>query len=210
MPENTDAERLRRAMFSAAGIVDTLLAPVIFAVLYRFAGLDVAVVGAGLVALSLVAWRKLRGDDLSTAWFGAGGVLLAVALAKATGSSDGFFLPRVASNAFYGLACVISVVAGRPLVGAVWAFFHRQPLAWGFRPEVRRVFGALTLLWALAFFVRLLAIGVLIADEKDRTGALAAVSVALGLPLTALLVAVTVLVVRRRLGPLAQPTPTPV
>lgn len=210
MSQNTDAERLRRAMFSAAGIVDTLLAPVIFAVLYRLAGLDVALLGAGAVALSLVAWRKLRGDDLSTAWFGAGGVLLAVALAKATGSSDGFFLPRVASNALYGLACVVSVVVGRPLVGAVWAFFHRQPLAWGFRPEVRRVFGALTLLWALAFFVRLLAIGVLIADEKDRTGALAAVSVGLGLPLTALLVAVTVLVVRRRLGPLAQPTPTPV
>jgi hypothetical protein len=207
---STDAERLHRAMFSAAGLVDTLLAPVVFALLYRFAGLNAALAGAGGVALAVVGWRMLRGEEATSAWYGAIGVAIGVALAKATGSSDGFFLPKVASNALYGLACVVSVVIGKPLVGVVWALFHRQPLDWGFRPEVRRVFGALTLLWATGFFIRLLALGVLIADKKDRTGALAAVSVGLGIPLTALLVVVTVAVTRRALGPLAQPDPAAV
>jgi hypothetical protein len=203
------SERLHRAMFSTAGIVDTLLAPIVFVIAYRAAGLDAALIGAGTLALAVVAWRALRRQETTSAWYGVAGVALAVALAKATGSSDGFFLPKAASNLLYGGACLVSVLVGKPLVGVAWAFFQRQPIAWGYRPEVRRVFSALTLLWASAFFVRLVALGVLIADERDRTGALAAVSIGLGLPLTALLVAVTLLVIRRRLGPLAQPAPAP-
>jgi hypothetical protein len=204
-------ERLHRAVFTAQGIVDSVLAPIVFVVLYRVVGLDAALLGAGAVALAVVGFRALRGQELTSAWYGVAGVALGVVLAKATGSGEGYFLPKVASNLLYGLGCVISVIVGRPLVGLAWALFHRQSSAWGWRPEVRRVFSALTLLWGAAFLVRVAAYGVLIADEEDRTGALAVVSVALGLPLTAALVAVTLLVVRRALGHEARPpAPDPV
>jgi hypothetical protein len=198
-------DRIRQAMFSTQGIVDSLVGPLIFLVLYRVAGLNAALIGAGAAALALVGVRRLRGQDPTTAWYGVVGVGIAVALAKATGSSDGYFLPKVVSNGLYGAAFLVSVVIGRPLIGIAWAFFHRQPLEWGYRREVRRVFTALTLMWAVAHLLRAGVYGVLIAQDSDRTTALATATVVLGLPLTAALVAATVLVVRRRLGPLARP-----
>src|SRR3954464_3774325 len=197
-------------MFSTQGIVDTLVGPLLFLVLYKTAGLDPALIGAGAVALAVVAVRRLRGQPLTSAWYGVAGVVLGAALAKATGSGSGYFLPKVASNAFYGAAFLVSVVIGKPLIGVAGAFFHRQPLAWGYRDEVRRVFSALTLMWAGGYFLRAIVYGVLIASDKDRTGSLATVSIVLGLPLTGALLAVTLLVIRRSLahhGPPPAPEP---
>jgi hypothetical protein len=205
MDDTRSSERLRQAMFTTQGIVDSLVGPLVFLVLYRVAGLEAALAGAGATALALLGWRKLRGQDATTAWYGVAGVAIGAALAKATGSGDGYFLPKVASNLFYGTAFLVSVVIGRPLIGVAWAFFHRQALSWGYRPEVRRVFSALTLMWAGAYLLRATVYGVLIADNHDRTGSLAAASVVLGIPLTAILVAVTWVVIRRSLGPLARP-----
>jgi hypothetical protein len=203
--EKSPSERIRQAMFSTQGIVDGLVGPLVFLVLYRVSGLNAALIGAGAAALVLVGVRRLRGQDPTTAWYGVMGVALGAALAKATGSGDGYFLPKVVSNVLYGLAFLVSVVIGKPLIGVAWAFFHRQPLEWGYRPAVRRVFTALTLMWATAHFLRAAVYVVLIADNSDRTSALAAAAVVLGLPLTALLLAATFLVVRRRLGPLGRP-----
>jgi intracellular septation protein A len=192
-------------MFTTQGVVDTLVGPLLFLVLYKTAGLDAAIIGAGVAALAVVGIRWLRGQQLTSAWYGVAGVVLGAALAKATGSGNGYFIPKVASNAFYGAAFLGSVLVGKPLIGVAWAFFHRQPLAWGYRAEVRRVFSALTLMWAGAYFFRAAVYGVLIADRKDNTGALATASVALGLPLTAALLAITLLVIRRSLGPRGRP-----
>jgi hypothetical protein len=187
-------------MFTTQGIVDSLVGPVVFLVLYRTSGLNAALIGAGVVALALVGVRALRRDDTTTAWYGVIGVLIGVALAKATGSSDGFFLPKVVANVVYGLAFLGSVVIGKPLIGVAWAFFHRKPLESGYGPDVRRVFMALTLMWAGGYFLRAAVYGVLIADDSDRTSALATATIVLGLPLTGLLLAATLLVVRRRVA----------
>lgn len=207
MAAETPEDRLHKALFSTQGIVDSVVGPLVFLVLYRLWGLNAGLIGAGAVALAVVAIRRARGEQLTSAWYGVSGVLIGAVLAKVIGSSDGFFLPRVAVNAVSVAIAVGSVVVGRPLVGIVWAMFHRQPLPWGYRPEVRRVFGWLTLLWAAGYALRAIVIGGLIADDEDRTGALAVASVALGLPLTAVLFAVTILVIRRSLGPLARPEP---
>jgi hypothetical protein len=195
-------------MFSTQGIVDTLVGPLTFLVLYKTSGLDAALIGAGAAALAVVAVRHLRGQPLTSAWYGVAGVLLGAALAKATGSGNGYFLPKVVSNFVYGAAFLGSVLIGKPLIGVAWAFFHRQPLSWGYRAEVRRVFAALTLMWAGGYFLRAGVYGVLIASGKDHTGSLATVSLVLGLPLTGALLAVTLLVIRRSLGHHGQP-PTP-
>jgi uncharacterized protein DUF3159 len=205
--EKSATDRIHETLFSAQGIFDSLVGPLLFLVLYKTAGLDAAIIGAGAAALSLVGFRWLRGQPLTTAWYGVVGVAIGAALAKATGSGSGYFLPKVASNILYGTAFLVSVVIGKPLIGVAWAFFHRQPLAWGYRAEVRRVFSALTLMWAGAHFLRAVVYGVLIADDKDRTGTLATATVVLGLPLTGALLAVTLLVIRRSLGPRGRPPP---
>src|SRR4051794_10141182 len=141
-------------MFTSQGIVDTLVGPLIFLVLFKTAGLNAALIGAGAAALAVVGFRKLRGQPLTSAWYGVAGVGLGAVLAKATGSGSGYFLPKVASNAFYGIAFLVSVVIGKPLIGVAWAFFHRQPLAWGYRDEVRRGFSAPTLMVGGGGFLR--------------------------------------------------------
>jgi hypothetical protein len=203
--QRSATDRIHETLFSAQGIVDTLVGPLLFLILFKTAGLNAALIAAGAAALAVVALRFARGQRLTSAWYGVAGVAVGAAIAKTTGSGSGYFIPKVASNALYGTAFLASVVIGRPLIGVVWAFFHRQPLAWGYRPEVRRVFNALTLMWAGAYLFRAVVYGVLIADEKDRTGALAATSVVLGLPLTAVLVGATLLVIRRSLGPRGRP-----
>jgi hypothetical protein len=215
--EPTPSERLQQALFSTQGVIDTLVGPLVFLALYRASGLNTAVAGAGGVALAVLGWRMARGQPATTAGYGVAGVFFGALLAKATGSGDGFFLPKVASNAFYGTAFLVSAVIGRPLVGIVWALFHGQSPAWGWRPQVRRVFAALTLLWAAGYYLRAVVYVVLIADDEDRTGALTGVSVGLGLPLTGALLATTIVVARRALGPEARPaegggpaTPEPV
>jgi hypothetical protein len=203
--EKSPTDRMHEALFSTQGIVDSLIGPLLFLVLYKTAGLDAALIGAGAAALALVGFRRLRGQPLTTAWYGVVGVAIGAAFAKATGSGNGYFLPKVASNILYGTAFLVSVAIGKPLIGVAWAFFHRQPLAWGYRAEVRRVFGALTLMWAGAHFLRAVVYGVLIADDRDRTGSLATATVVLGLPLTGALLAVTLIVIRRSLGPRGRP-----
>src|SRR3954463_3571176 len=184
-------------MFTSQGIVDTLVGPLLFLVLFKTAGLDAALIGAGAAALAVVGIRRLRGQRLTSAWYGVVGVVLGAALAKATGSGNGYFIPKVASNALYGAVFLGSVLIGKPLIGVAWAFFHRQPLAWGYRAEVRRVFSALTLMWAGAHFLRAVVYGVLIADDRAPPGSLAPATVVLGLPLTGALLAVTLIVIRR-------------
>jgi len=205
--EKSATDRIHETLFSAQGIVDSLVGPLLFLLLYKTAGLDAAIIGAGAAALAVVGFRWLRGQPLTTAWYGVVGVAIGAALAKATGSGTGYFLPKVASNILYGTAFLVSVVIGKPLIGVAWAFFHRQPLAWGYRAEVRRVFAALTLMWAGAHFLRAVVYGVLIADDKDRTGSLATATVVLGLPLTGALLAVTLIVIRRSLGSRGRPEP---
>ena len=200
-------DHIHETLFSTQGIVDTLVGPLLFLILFKTAGLDAALIGAGAAALAVVVLRWIRGQRLTAAWYGVVGVVVGAAIAKATGSGSGYFIPKVASNALYGAAFLGSVVVGKPLVGVVWAFFQRQPLSWGYRAEVRRVFSALTLMWAGAYLFRALVYGTLIADEKDRTGALATAAVVLGFPLTAALVAITLLVIRRSLGPRGKPPP---
>jgi Protein of unknown function (DUF3159) len=203
--DRTAMERIHATLFSAQGIVDTLVGPLLFLILFKTAGLDAALIGAGAAALAVVAFRRLRGQQLTSAWYGVAGVAVGAAIAKTTGSGSGYFIPKVASNAGYGLAFLVSVLISKPLIGIAWALFHRQPLSWGYRAEVRRVFNALTLMWAGAYFFRAFVYAVLIADQKDRTGTLATASVVLGLPLTAALVAITLLVIRHSLGARARP-----
>src|SRR3954468_19308617 len=203
--QRSATDRIHETLFSAQGIVDTLVGPLLFLILFKTAGLDAALIGAGAAALAMVALRFVRGQRLTSAWYGVAGVALGAVIAKTTGSGSGYFIPKVASNALYGPAFLAGVVIGKPLIGVVWAFFHRQPLAWGYRPEVRRVFSALTLMWAGAYFFRAVVYGVLIVDEKDRTGSLATAAVVLGFPLTVALVAITLLVIRRSLGPEGRP-----
>lgn len=205
----TLTDQLHRTLLSPQGVVDSLLAPLVFLVVFKLAGLGPATIAAGALALAVVALRTLTGKDTAAAWGGAAGVLIGCLIARATGTGEGFFWPKVATNALWALALMVSIAVRRPLVGVAWALLHRQPPSWGFRRQVRGTFAALTALWAAGYLLRVGVYLKLLAGDQDATGALAVAQMAMGLPLTGALIAVTWLVAARRLGAHAKPAAAP-
>ena len=109
MDSGDESERLRQG-FTPQGIADSVAGPLLFLLLYRTAGLDAALIGAGALALALLGLRVARGQPATTAWYGVIGVAVGVLLAKSTGSGEGNLPPNVAGALFWGTACIVSVV----------------------------------------------------------------------------------------------------
>src|SRR4051812_50150906 len=94
-------DRIHETVFSAQGIVDTLVGPLIFLVLFKTAGLNAALIGAGAAALAGGGFRKLRGQPPTSAGYGGAGVGLGAVLGKAPGGGSGHFLPKGPTRACF-------------------------------------------------------------------------------------------------------------
>src|SRR4051794_29657654 len=71
--ERRAMDHIHETLFSAQGIVDTLVGPLLFLILFKTVGLDAALIGAGAAALAVVALRAVRGQRLTSAWYGVAG-----------------------------------------------------------------------------------------------------------------------------------------
>jgi len=185
-------------------LVDSVLPPIVFVVANALGGLSVAAAAAiGLAVVTLVV-RLLRRQRLLYAVSGLGGVLLGVVVALVAGNASGYFLPGIVTNAVLGVACVVSVLARRPLVAFTSAAVYRWPLDWYWHPRVRPAYSEVTWLWA-AYYAAKTALAVVL-YRSDATAALGAVRIATGLPALALLLVVTYVYVERRLRRLGGPS----
>ncbi len=184
-------------------LVDSVLPPVVFVVANALGGLAVAAAAAIGLAVATLGVRLLRRQRLLYAVSGLGGVLLGVAVALVSGDASGYFLPGIVSNAALGVACVVSVLARRPLVAFTSAAIYRWPLEWYWHPRVRPAYSEVTWLWA-AYYAAKTALAVVL-YRSDATAALGAVRVATGWPALALLLLVTYVYVERRLRRLGGP-----
>ena len=124
-------------------------------------------------------------------------VLLAQAAAQtsrivlATGDANANYLPGFLINTVYGLAFLISLLVGRPLVGvAVGVLLGDRD--WREEPVKRRLFARLTMLWVALFAIRL-AVELPLFLAGDQIVALGIARIVLGLPLYAIVLVLTVL-----------------
>lgn len=185
------------------GLIDGAVPPVVFVAANALAGLTAppaATVwwsaGAALVAGAwLLGARLVRGESLAPAARGLGGLVVAVAFAALSGDPRDFFLPGIYIDAAYALALAASVVAGHPLIGHGYAFLFGHDDTWRRDRRLRRVFALTTLGWSAISAVRAaVQVGLY---RAELTELLALAKLALGWPLTALAVVVTVAAVRR-------------
>lgn len=188
------------------GIVESVVPPLVFVVLYQIVAIRAApdavsrptLVPIVLVPLVLsallVLYRAVRRQKLGSAI--SGGVLVGVsaALVLVTGDANTNYLPGFFINAGYGLAFLISVLVRRPLVGIV-AGLLTSDAAWRDEPARRRASTWLTLLWVALFAVRL-AVELPLYLAGDQVVALGITRIVLGLPLYSIVLVVTVLVVQ--------------
>jgi hypothetical protein len=189
---------IAEAVGGPVGMAETSLPAVAYVVAYTVSGSDTkaaAIVAVGL-ALVLAVARLVRRESPQHALSGLIGVAFAAFIAARSGRAENFFLPGLLANAAYAAAFLISLAVRRPLVGVIVANIDGEGSGWRDDPVRVRAFRRATLLWAALFSLRLAVqlplylAGAVVALGITRT--------AMGLPLFALGLWLTYLLVRRR------------
>lgn len=172
---------------------------------YSLAGQDLTVaawVAVG-VALALTVVRLLRRETLQFALAGFAGVALAAFVADRTGRAEDFFLPGLLFNAAYAAAYVVSIAIRWPLIGVILESVEGRGTGWRRDPDRVRLYARASWIWVGVFVTRLA-----VQLPLYLAGALVALGVAraaMGVPIFALAIWLTYLVLRA--GPTSRQAP---
>ena len=186
------------ALGGGRGLLDSALPATVF-VLARLLtdSLGTAIAVALAAGVLLLGLRLRRGEPLQQVGSGFFGLVVAVLVARATGTGEGFFLPGILTTAGTGVAFVVSLALGRPAVGLALAAYDPRYAQWGSHPGLRRACTLATAFWALTFFVRSGVAYWVYRMPGDRDGLLLIVINSVKWPLIVLAALLTVVLVRR-------------
>jgi hypothetical protein len=187
---------LAEAVGGITGILESVLPPITFITAHTVVGLEAAT--AAFIALGIgavaAAARIARGQTIQYALAGVAGVGLAAFIVARTGRAEDFFLPGLLANTAYALGCVLSNLVGKPAVGIAIGVLSGDRRGWDADPARVRAYARATWIWAGIFSLRLA-----VQIPLYLTGALVALGaarVSMGLPLFALGLWLTYLVLR--------------
>ncbi len=197
----TEPPDIGAALGGPLGMLESALPPGAFVIAHTVAGAEANTSAYIAVAIGVVLTvaRLARGQTLQFAVSGLAGVGIAAFIVARTGKAENFFLPGLIANAAYATACVVSNTVRRPLIGLVIGSLAgepgKPPLGTN-APAYRRA----TWMWAGLFSLRLAV--QLPLYFADALVALGTARVAMGLPLYALGLWTTYLLIRPREGPM--------
>ncbi|MCW3011237.1 MAG: hypothetical protein JWO90_1641 [Solirubrobacterales bacterium] len=166
-------------------IVDSALSPAVFVGVNLLAGLKAGALAALALAVTIMAYRLLKRQDVTYAFGGVFGTGIAVAIALKTGDTEGFFWPKVLTNTAIFVGLALSVAFKKPAIGFLLETVLQVPSRWWQHDRVRPALSEWTLVWAASAALKAVVYLLLILAGRD--GALLGVSVAFGYPLTAVL-----------------------
>ncbi|MCG7634755.1 DUF3159 domain-containing protein [Gordonia McavH-238-E] len=193
-PERTTPTVLEQ-IGGVSGLVYSTVPVVVFVPVNSFFDLRTAIYAALGVAALLFVVRLIRREPLTPAISGLLGVGICVFIADRVGDAKGYFLFGIWSTLVYAIVFVISILVRRPLIGVAWHLVNGEGSSWRRQRSILRAYDIATALWALLFAARYLTQSELYDD--GATGWLAFTRIAMGWPLTALVVLATILLVRR-------------
>jgi ABC-type Co2+ transport system permease subunit len=148
--------------------IDALLPPLVFVLVNAIFSLEVAVIAALALALSLAVLRILRKQSWYYALGGFLGVGLAAGLALLTQNASSYFLPAIIGSALLSLAALVSIFIGKPLAAWLSHLTRGWPLDWFWRSDVKPAYTEVTWMWALLIAVRLV-IQIVLFQRGDAT-----------------------------------------
>lgn len=178
-----------------SGIVYTAVPVVAFVTGNSIVALPFAIVLAVVVALVITVFRVRRGEPIVQAAGGLVGVITAGGIAAWTGSAGGYFLLGIWTSLVAAVVVVVSLIIRRPLTGVLWNALHSNEYNWRSDPSVLRAHDLATGAFAVLFAARYVVQDWLY--DTDATGWLAFAKIAMGTPLFAIAVLVTVWAFRR-------------
>ena len=178
------------------GVAEALVPATLYLVVYVITK-DARLSAIAPAALSLIALviRLLRKEPLAAALSGVLGVIVCVLAVMFTGEGSSYFVPGFFINAAWILAHTISLSVGWPLIGLLLGFLRGSLTAWRKVPSLRRAAQLCTLVWIAVFAARLaVQLPLFFADQTESLGVARLV---MGVPLFALAVIFTWLVLSR-------------
>lgn len=190
------------AMGGRLGMVESVVPATAFVVAYTASGQDTTV--AAIVALALAGAlslaRLVRGSTVQYALSGAAGVGLAAFIATRTGRAEDFFLPGLLMNVAYATAFLVSIVVRRPLLGLFAQVTTQRDGSWRQDPVQVRAYTKASWVWVGLFGARLaVQLPLYLAGEVVVLGV---ARVAMGVPLFAVAIWLSYLLLRGRVDAL--------
>ncbi len=194
-PAEEKEQTLLEQMGGISGLIYSSVPVLVFVLLNALFGLTVAIWGALGSAAVITVLRVVRKEPLQPAISGFFGVGIAAFIAYQTGSAKGFFLFGIWASLVYGSVFAASILVRYPLVGVIWSFLNGHGMAWRSDRKALFAYDMATLTWVLVFAARFIVQRWLY--DEDQTGWLAFARLAMGYPLTAIALVVTVWAVTR-------------
>ncbi|MFG2166458.1 DUF3159 domain-containing protein [Micromonospora chersina] len=199
------AEQMADQLGGWRGLVESSIPVVVFVIANVVGDLRPAVIASVVVALLIAGLRLAQRRPVRHAVNGLVGIAIGAAIAWRTGDERDFYLPGILYGIGYGLALLLSAVIKQPLVGWIWSVLVAKGRSeWRDDPKLVRTFTQLTVLWGVVWLAKVgVQAGLYLAHQDTALGV---ARLALGYPPYALLLLITVWVVRRVTR---EPAPTP-
>lgn len=185
------------------GVAETLVPGLLFLVIFTFTrDARISAIAPAALALVAVVVRLVRREPLVSVFSGAAGVAIAVLATLLTGRGADYYVPGFITNIVWSAGLLISMAVGWPLVGVALGALRGDLTGWRSDRVLKRVAMWLTLLWSGLFIARL-AVQVPLyfaAREPDGIAATDALGVArlvMGVPLFALVIVFTWMVLSK-------------
>jgi hypothetical protein len=194
------------AIGGVRGVVESVAPGLLFVVVYLATGQELrpALFAAAGAAILAVIVRLVQRTPVTQAFSGLLGVGIGVIWAWRTGDASDYFAYGLWVNGLYLVGTLVTILVGWPLVGLVMGLFAKngplgggawsEAVAWRSDPELRRRYSLATWPWVAMFAVRLAV--QLPLYFSDDIGWLGTAKLAMGLPLTALALWISWLLVR--------------
>lgn len=190
-----DGFSVHEAVGGPRGIAETTVPGVLFVLVYGVVSdLRVAIWAAVGVAAALTLARLVRRDSPQQALSGLLGVAVCAWWAARSGRAADFYLPGLYINVGYALAYTVSILVRWPILGLILGPLLGENLAWRKDPARLRAYQRASWLWVGLFVSRLAVQWPLY--QADLLGPLATARLAMGLPLFALTIYLSWLVLR--------------
>ena len=195
--DEQDQRTLLDEMGGVQGIADSSLPGLLFVAVYSLSGSDLqlaAIAAVGLGAL-IGVFRLIRGESAKYAAAGFIGVAIAGFFATRTGKAEDFFLPGLLFNAGYAIGYLVSILIRWPLIGVFLGPLMGEGMSWRQDPAKVKLFSQASWVWVGLFVVRLA-----VQLPLYLSGSLLALGIAktvMGLPVFALTIWLTYLILKR-------------
>jgi len=185
---------LLSAIGGVRGLVESILPGLLFLVVFTITQQVLpSVLAPFAVAVVFIVVRLVTRQPVTSAVAGALGIAISAALALWSGRAEDNFVPGFVVNVIMIVAMVVSIAVKRPLIGVVVGLLTGDP-DWRADAAKYRVALVATILWAVLPALRLaVQLPLYLASQA---GALGATKLIMGVPLYAILLWVTWLLIR--------------